>query len=59
MFAFKNEKPDAARLYHERLTAAASSSYQEGRRFFLTPKRKYSSSFNTGVWLDDGANYIT
>ena len=40
MFAFKNEKPDAARLYHEKLTAAASSSYQEGRRFFLTPKKE-------------------
>ncbi|WP_343710930.1 P2 family phage major capsid protein [Kosakonia radicincitans] len=35
MFAFKNKKPDAARLYHEKLTGDSRTDFNEGRRFSL------------------------
>lgn len=35
MFAFKNQKPDAARLYQEKLTGNLNAGFNEGRRFSL------------------------
>ncbi len=35
MFAFKSQKPDAARLYHEKLTNNLNAGFNEGRRFSL------------------------
>lgn len=40
MFAFKNQKPDAARLYHEKLTGNSKKHFTEGRRFSLTANKE-------------------
>lgn len=40
MFAFNKQKPDAARLYHEKLTGNSKKHFTEGRRFSLTANKE-------------------
>ncbi|WP_312346861.1 P2 family phage major capsid protein [Leclercia sp.] len=40
MFAFKGQKPVAARLYHEKKTSGTNDSLHQGRRFSLTGKKE-------------------
>lgn len=40
MFAFKKEKPDAARRYHDKFVDGNNSGFSSGRRFALTGKKE-------------------